>query len=149
MPRNKSPKSIRKKSAPYKRSRFPNAWILFSKKIYSLNCETRKIKRTEAMKSARIAWENMSSLQKNKYFINVWNHQNQLKEIKQTLTHLEELTYDNPFIIEEVNQLKVNKVNKEKDDDVFINPEMLEKEMEEDFSLKAFSEKFENLSIMH
>ncbi|CAB4410774.1 unnamed protein product [Rhizophagus irregularis] len=139
MPRNKSPKSIRK-SAPYKRSRFPNAWILFSKNFYSLNCETRKIKRTEAMKSARIAWENMSSLQKNKYFINVWNHQNQLKEIKQTLE---------PFIIEEVNQLKVNKVNEEKDDDVFINPEMLEKEMEEDFSLKAFSEKFENLSIMH
>ncbi|RGB31369.1 hypothetical protein C1646_670966 [Rhizophagus diaphanus] len=145
MPRNKSPKSIRK-SAPYKRSRSPNAWILFSNNFYSLKCETRKIKRTDAIKSAKIAWENMSSLQKNQYFkicetIKI--------NLKQTLTHLKELTYDKPFIIEEINQLKVNKVNKEKDDDVFINPEMLEKEMEEDFSLKAFSEKFENLSIMH
>ncbi|GBB88594.1 hypothetical protein RclHR1_15140005 [Rhizophagus clarus] len=63
--------------------------------------------------AAQLEWNKMTNLQK----IPWYHYQNQPEE---TNTHLEELTSDNPFIIEKI------KVNEEMDDD--INQEMIEKE---------------------
>jgi hypothetical protein len=143
MPRHKSQESI-KKSSPYKRLRNANPFILFSETFSRLHRETRQINRRDAIKLASFEWVNMTDLQKNSWYKQAWYRNNQI-------TYLEGITYDDPFIIENINQFKVNK---KEDEDLYlrtsmelIKQEMLEKEKEEDLILKAFNEKFENLSI--
>ena len=121
MPPHKSSKSIRT----------PNAWILFSNNYYELHCKPDRLKRTDAMKLAKIEWDSMSNPQKYP-----WYHlSNQIKlEQLNFKPHFTEKMYDCPIIFEHAYYLSNNKemkIRKEPEDELYLelfnellNPEM-------------------------
>jgi hypothetical protein len=50
-----------------KKSRNPNAWILFSNEFYKFHCQ-KGTKRSDAMKLAKYVWDRMSKEQKCYYY---------------------------------------------------------------------------------
>lgn len=112
----------------YSKSRAQNAWIIFSNCYYKeiKKIEGKKIKRTDAMKSARNIWNLMSEEERLDYFIK-YEKINELMQVEEANKHLDytekltSITHDR-FIIRTpgyYNLLRKSKKNKKKENEVF------------------------------